>query len=95
MDYWSIATPMRHGLRLGLEQVEMLPFADQDIFTLDAEQGIVDTAEIDAVLEIAEQIEILQARMLADHAALDRRAGHEHARGGAMVSPLLAFSSTI
>jgi hypothetical protein len=33
--------------------------------------------------------------MLADHAALDRRAGHEHARGGAMVSPLLAFSSTI
>src|SRR4051812_15070098 len=64
--------------RLRLQAVEVLPFAVEHRPTIDAQPGVqqrgVDAAEIGVILQVA-GIQALEAGMVADDAALDRRAG--------------------
>ena len=68
-----------HGLAVAAEPV--------------VEQGRIDPAEVGVELQVV-VVEVGQAGVLADDAALDRRPGHEQARAGPWSVPRLPFSLT-
>src|SRR6266852_2836750 len=81
-------------LFLGLDHVQVFKLRAEDGLAVAAEplveQGRIQAAEVGVVLQVA-VVEVLQAGVVADEAALHARTGDEEARAGAVVGSRAVF----